>query len=228
MADRIHQSGQAIVWSGPEGAGRALLGAAQGRRADDGPARAGLSAPLPPDRGPGAAVLACAALPAAALRRGDPSSVGGPESAPATFFSDQIGTPGPTRLVAQPGGRSGSWGLGRPRPPHRLGATASSCLFGGPRQRRARPRRAAAASPSARRGDDRLLGSPVGDDQLDGGEGSTRIERRRGRRQGRRRATRRPEVVDCGHGEGHRHRRPRRRAARLRGGHASAGRTPCV
>ena len=45
FADRIHSSGRAIVWTGPEGARRALLGAAPGRRADDGPARAALSAP---------------------------------------------------------------------------------------------------------------------------------------------------------------------------------------
>ena len=42
IANVIHTSGQAIVYSGPPGAGRALLGAAQGRRTDDGAARAGL------------------------------------------------------------------------------------------------------------------------------------------------------------------------------------------
>ncbi len=49
IADRIHNTGQAIVWSGPQGAGRALLGAAERRGADDGAAGAGLrSGPVPP------------------------------------------------------------------------------------------------------------------------------------------------------------------------------------
>ena len=44
-ADQIHNSGQAIVWTGQQETGRAVLGTAPGRGADDGPARAGL-APL--------------------------------------------------------------------------------------------------------------------------------------------------------------------------------------
>ena len=44
LADQIHNSGQAIVWSGPPRAGRALLGRARRRRPDHGSARAGLSA----------------------------------------------------------------------------------------------------------------------------------------------------------------------------------------
>ena len=43
IADRIHNSGQAIVWSGPARAGRALLAAARRGGPDDGPARARLS-----------------------------------------------------------------------------------------------------------------------------------------------------------------------------------------
>ena len=42
IANVIHSSGQAIVYTRHAGARRALLGAAQGRGADDGPARAGL------------------------------------------------------------------------------------------------------------------------------------------------------------------------------------------
>ena len=45
IADQIHNSGQAIVWTGPKGAGGALLGAARLRRPDDGPARAALTPP---------------------------------------------------------------------------------------------------------------------------------------------------------------------------------------
>ena len=40
IAEQIHNSGQAIVWSGPRETGRALLAAARLRRADDGPAGA--------------------------------------------------------------------------------------------------------------------------------------------------------------------------------------------
>ena len=43
FANRIHTTGQAIVWSRAEGARRALLGAAGGLRPHDGPARAGLA-----------------------------------------------------------------------------------------------------------------------------------------------------------------------------------------
>ena len=41
FANRIHSSGRAVVWSGHEGAGGALLGAAPGSRADDGSPRPG-------------------------------------------------------------------------------------------------------------------------------------------------------------------------------------------
>ena len=44
IADQIHNTGQAIVWIGRARARRALLGAAQLRRPDDGAARAGLCA----------------------------------------------------------------------------------------------------------------------------------------------------------------------------------------
>ena len=43
IADRIHNSGLAVVWSGAQGAGRALLGAAPRLGPDDGPARAVLA-----------------------------------------------------------------------------------------------------------------------------------------------------------------------------------------
>ena len=42
MAEQIHNTGQAIVWTGDAGAGRALLGQPARRRPDDGAARAGL------------------------------------------------------------------------------------------------------------------------------------------------------------------------------------------
>ena len=44
IANVIHNSGKAIVFSGHQEPRRALLGAAQGRRPDDGPAGAGLGA----------------------------------------------------------------------------------------------------------------------------------------------------------------------------------------
>ena len=43
IADTIHNTGRAIVWSGHEGDRRALLGAARPGGAHDGPARAGLA-----------------------------------------------------------------------------------------------------------------------------------------------------------------------------------------
>jgi ATP-dependent Clp protease adaptor protein ClpS len=43
LADSIHNTGLAVVWSGPAGAGRAVLGAAQGPRADHGAAGAGMT-----------------------------------------------------------------------------------------------------------------------------------------------------------------------------------------
>ena len=46
MANTIHTKGQAIVWTGDRETAGALLGAAEGRGAHDGPARAGL-APRP-------------------------------------------------------------------------------------------------------------------------------------------------------------------------------------
>ena len=43
IADQIHTSGRAIVWTRRPGGGRALLGAAERRGPDDGAARARLS-----------------------------------------------------------------------------------------------------------------------------------------------------------------------------------------
>ena len=47
MANTIHNTGQAIVWTGAARAGRALLGDAEGRGAHDGAARAGLTTVSP-------------------------------------------------------------------------------------------------------------------------------------------------------------------------------------
>ena len=49
MANTIHNSGQAVVWTGAARAGRALLGAARPGGAHDGPAGAGLSSTARPE-----------------------------------------------------------------------------------------------------------------------------------------------------------------------------------
>ena len=46
FADKIHNTGRAIVWAGIEGDGRAVLGAARAGGPHHGPARAGLSSSI--------------------------------------------------------------------------------------------------------------------------------------------------------------------------------------